>query len=159
MWYRTPVSKTVSMSGDRRPRRPCAPKAPSATPRKAATAPSSTNVRSTTNHCTPRLVYQSMMRVPDLALVQWDMLRQDVRYGLRVLRRAPGFAMTSILIVALGIGATTAAFSVTDFVLIRPLPFPEAHRLVKLWERRPGFTRLELSPANYRDWKRSAHSF
>jgi len=93
-----------------------------------------------------------MMRVPDLALVQWDMLRQDVRYGLRVLRRAPGFAMTSILIVALGIGATTAAFSVTDFVLIRPLPFPESHRLVKLWERVPQYARVELSAANFRDW-------
>ena len=92
------------------------------------------------------------MRIQDLTLAQWDMLRQDVRYGLRVLRRAPGFAITSILIVALGIGATTAAFSVTDFVLIRPLPFPEPHRLVKLWERVPQYARLELSAANFRDW-------
>ena len=56
----------------------------------------------------------------------------------RMLRRAPGFAITAVLIVALGIGATTAAFSVTDFVLIRPLPFPEPDRLVKVWERTPG---------------------
>src|SRR5215813_11793435 len=73
--------------------------------------------------------------VGNAALVQSDLLRQDVGYSLRVLRRAPGFAVTAMLIVALGIGATTAAFSVTDFVLIRPLPFPEASRLVKIWER------------------------
>jgi len=86
------------------------------------------------------------------ALVHWDILRQDVGYSLRVLRRTPGFAVTAILIVALGIGATTAAFSVTDFVLIRPLPFPRANRLVRLQERTRAYSRLELSPANYRDW-------
>ena len=70
--------------------------------------------------------------------------------------RAPGFAITAVLIVALGIGATTAAFSVTDFVLLRPLPFPEPDRLVKVWETTPGYGRMELSPANYRDWKAAA---
>ena len=64
-----------------------------------------------------------------------------------MLRRAPGFALTAVLIVALGIGATTAAFSVTDFVLIRPLPFPEPERLVKLVERTPGYRGMELSRA------------
>lgn len=54
-------------------------------------------------------------------LVHWDILRQDLRYTARTLRRAPGFAVTAVLVVALGIGATTAAFSVTDFALIRPL--------------------------------------
>ena len=93
------------------------------------------------------------------ALVHGDILGQDLRYTARTLRRAPGFALTAVLVVALGIGATTAAFSVTDFVLIRPLPFPEAGRLVKLWERTPGYSRMELSPANYRDWKRSSTSF
>jgi predicted permease len=93
------------------------------------------------------------------ALIHWDLLRQDLGYTLRVLRRAPGFAITSILIVALGIGATTAAFSVTDFVLIRPLPFPDAARLVKVWERTPGYRRMELSAANYRDWKTASTVF
>lgn len=93
------------------------------------------------------------------AIVHLDILKQDLGYTARVLRRTPGFAVTAILIVALGIGATTAAFSVTDFVLIRPLPFPNADRLVKLWQRTPGYGRLELSPANYRDWTHAATSF
>ena len=91
--------------------------------------------------------------------VHLDVLRQDVRYVARTLRRAPGFATTAVLIVALGIGATTAAFSVTDFVLLRPLPFPEPDRLVKLLERTPAYSRLELSAANYRDWKQASTVF
>src|SRR5471032_1725875 len=98
--------------------------------------------------------------IGNAALVHWDLLRQDLSYTARMLRRAPGFAVTAVLIVALGIGATTAAFSVTDFVLIRPLPFPDAARLVKVWERAPGgYGRMELSPANYRDWKRASTVF
>src|SRR5215210_304730 len=64
--------------------------------------------------------------VSNAALVHADLLRQDAAYSARMMRRAPGFAITAIAIVAIGIGATTAAFSVTDFVLIRPLPFPDA---------------------------------
>jgi predicted permease len=93
------------------------------------------------------------------AVVHADILRQDLSYTGRGLRRAPGFAFTAVLIVALGIGATTAAFSVTDFVLIRPLPFPDPNRLVKVWERTPGYPSMELSPPNYRDWKAAATSF
>ena len=92
-------------------------------------------------------------------LVHLDLLKQDLAFTARVLRGSPGFAVTAILIVALGIGAATAAFSVTDFVLIRPLPFPEPGRLVKLWETTPGYPRMELSPPNYRDWKAAAKSF
>jgi putative ABC transport system permease protein len=91
--------------------------------------------------------------------VHADILRQDVFYTGRVLRRSPGFALTAILIVALGIGATTAAFSVTDFVLLRPLPFPEPDRLVTVVERTPGYDHMELSGPNYRDWKAAAKSF
>ncbi len=88
-----------------------------------------------------------------------DVLRQDLSYTGRVLRRSPGFAVTAVIIVALGIGATTAAFSVTDFVLLRPLPFPEPERLVKLSEKTPGYSTMELSAPNYRDWKAAATSF
>jgi putative ABC transport system permease protein len=93
------------------------------------------------------------------AAVHTDILRQDAFYTGRVLRRSPGFALTAILIVALGIGATTAAFSVTDFVLLRPLPFPEPDRLVTVLERTPGYDQMEFSGPNYRDWKAAATSF
>src|SRR5262249_59685214 len=87
------------------------------------------------------------------ALVHWDLLRQDLSYTLRTLRRSPAFAAAAIAIVALGVGATTATFSLTDFVLIRPLPFQEPGRLATVYERRPGFAKMELSPANYRDFR------
>jgi putative ABC transport system permease protein len=90
-----------------------------------------------------------------------DLFRQDLRYTVRTLRRSPGFAATSILVAALGVGATTATFSITDHVLLRPLPFADGQRLVKLWEDPSGrgSSRMELSPANYRDWKRMSSSF
>jgi putative ABC transport system permease protein len=97
--------------------------------------------------------------IGNAALVHIDILRSDVRYTMRTLARTPGFTVTAFLVIALGIGATTAAFSVTDFVLIRPLPFVEPDRLVKIWERSPGYARMELSPANYRDWKQAATVF
>src|SRR5579864_5255746 len=84
----------------------------------------------------------------------WDLLRQDLRTTLRTLGRTPSFASAAILVSGLGIGATTATFSIADHVLIRPLPFPDPERLVSLWEDQSyrGYPRLELSPANYRDW-------
>jgi predicted permease len=97
--------------------------------------------------------------IGNAAFVHWDLLRQDLSYTGRMLRRAPGFAITATLIVALGIGATTAAFSVTDFVLLRPLPFPDAGRLVRLYEKTPAYSHLELSAANYRDWKQGSTVF
>jgi putative ABC transport system permease protein len=89
----------------------------------------------------------------------WDLLRQDLRYIARTLARSPGFTATAILVVAIGVGANTAAFSLADFVLIRPLPFTEPERLVHLWERLPGYDEMELSPANYRDWKQMGTAF
>jgi predicted permease len=97
--------------------------------------------------------------VPNALLVHWDLLRQDLRHASRALARTPGFAITVILVVALGVGANTAAFSLADFVLLRPLPFAEPDRLVKLWQAVPGYGRNELSPANYRDWRAAARSF
>ena len=91
----------------------------------------------------------------------WDILRQDVVFALRTLSRSKGFAATAILVAALGVGATTAAYTITDYVVIRPLPFPESGRLVKLWENlQPGgYREMEASPANYRDWKLMSRSF
>jgi putative ABC transport system permease protein len=95
------------------------------------------------------------------AAVHLEYLRQDLRYAARTLFRAPGFTMAAVAIAAIGIGATTAAFTLVDHVLIRPLPFARQDRVVKLWEDHTvQTTRLwEASPANYRDWKRMSGSF
>ncbi len=93
------------------------------------------------------------------AATHWDLARQDLKFTTRSLWRTPGFALTAVLVIALGIGANTAAFSVADFVLLRPLPYPESDRLVKLWEAVPGYPRIEVSPANYRDWKSASSAF
>jgi predicted permease len=95
------------------------------------------------------------------AQTHWDILSQDLHYTLRTLRRSPGFTTTAIVVAALGIGATTAAYTITDHVLLRPLPFPESNRIVKLWEdMSPGnYKEMEPSPANYRDWKQMSKSF
>jgi putative ABC transport system permease protein len=88
-----------------------------------------------------------------------DLLGQDLAYAARTMRRAPGFAVTAVTVGALGIGATTAAFSITDHILFRPLPFAQPDRLVRLWQDQGGYAHTDLSPANYRDWKRMSRSF
>src|SRR5215813_6896577 len=93
------------------------------------------------------------------ACAHWEILRQDLRYTTRTLLRAPVFTLTAIVVTGLGIGASTAAFSVTDRVLVRPLPFPNSDRLVQLWQRNPEFARFELSPPNFYDWRRLSTSF
>ena len=94
---------------------------------------------------------------------QWDILKQDLRYTARTLNRARGFALSAILVAALGVGANTAAFSVADFVLLRSLPFPDPDTLVRLCEgpRTGGGWGCmnQLSPANYRDLKAMSSSF
>ncbi|MFL6246310.1 MAG: ABC transporter permease [Thermoanaerobaculia bacterium] len=96
--------------------------------------------------------------VPNALAVHGDLLVQDLRYAIRSLFRAPGFAITAILVAALGIGANTTAFSLADFVLVRPLPFPEPDRLLKLWEKNP-VGRNVVSPLNFRDWREQSRSF
>ncbi len=79
----------------------------------------------------------------------------DLRYGFRLLLRSPGFTGIAVLALALGIGANTAIFSLVDRVLIRPLPYPDADRLVMVWEDASyiSFPRNTPAPANYADWK------
>jgi len=88
-------------------------------------------------------------------------LAQDFRYGVRMLRRSPGFTAVAIVTLALGIGANTAIFSVVDAVLLRPLPFHDPDRLVMVWEdaTHVGFPRNTPAPANYLDWKAQNHTF
>jgi predicted permease len=93
----------------------------------------------------------------------WNILKQDLRYTARSLNRARGFALTAILVIALGVGANTAAFSLADFVLFRSLPFPDPDTLVRLCEgpRTGGGWGCmnQLSPSNYRDLKTMSSSF
>lgn len=87
-------------------------------------------------------------------------LGQDFRYAARTLRRAPAFTSVSVLMLALGIGATTAIFSLVYAVLLAPLPYPDADRLVRVWETSPqGASRNVVSSGNVRDWQSRARSF
>jgi putative ABC transport system permease protein len=86
---------------------------------------------------------------------------QDLRYGARMLLKKPGFALISVITLALGIGANTAIFSVVNAVLLRPLPYAEPERLVALWEsntQRPE-GRNSISYPNFFDWRSQSKSF
>jgi putative ABC transport system permease protein len=86
-------------------------------------------------------------------------LRDDVRFALRQLRRAPGFTLVAALTLALGIGANTAIFALADATLLRPLPFPEPDRLVMVFERFQLFNRGAVAPLNLRDWSERNRTF
>jgi predicted permease len=88
-----------------------------------------------------------------------ETLMYDVRHGLRVLRKSPGFAAVAILTLALGIGANTAMFSVTQGIVFAPLPYYQPDRLVSVWENNPRFPRVWVSYPNFLDWQRTTHSF
>lgn len=88
-----------------------------------------------------------------------DLLRQDVLYSAKSARKAPGFTGAVVAVAALGVAASTAVFSLADHVLFRALPFPEPQALVKLWQKTGEYARMDVSPANYRDWKSASRGF
>jgi predicted permease len=83
----------------------------------------------------------------------------DLRYGFRVMSQTPSFAVAVVSVLALGIGANTTIFSIVNTVLLRPLPFEEPERLVRIFTRTPGGRLFELSPGKFYDWQRDAQSF
>ena len=85
---------------------------------------------------------------------------QDVRYGFRFLGKAPAFTTVALLTLALGMGAATAIFSVVDTVLLKPLPFRDAERLLVIWERNPSqdLYRMFVAPANFLAWQKQSRT-
>ena len=113
------------------------------------------------------LFRRSMGSVADAAWLRRQFTRDselvhDLRHGFRVMRHRPGFFALAVGILALGIGSTTAVFSITRAIVFRDLPYPEPDRLVAIWQRdskTPAAERGEVAPANFLDWRAAASSF
>ena len=86
---------------------------------------------------------------------------QDLRFGLRLMLRKPGFAAIAVATLALGIGTTTAIFAVTDHVLLRPVPYVDPGRLAVIWETSPTIQLpvMFASPPNLYEWQQRSKTF
>jgi len=89
----------------------------------------------------------------------FERLKQDIAYAFRGMHRSPGFTVTAVLSLALGIGANTAIFSIVNAVLLRPLPYRQPDRLVMLWEQGAKGDQNFVAPADFQDWRAQSRSF
>jgi len=114
-------------------------------------------------HAYARRRFGSVARIQDDMRDTWALaprlasLVQDIRYAGRIVRRSPGFSLLVIAILGVGVAVNAVMFSVVNAVVVQPLPFPDAQRLVRVWHvpppaQFPGSTRFSVSPANYLDW-------
>ena len=110
----------------------------------------------------PRRVHEDLWQQNSVA--PFENLTRDLRYTVRTLARTPGFTLTAILVMALGIGATTALFTVVRSVLLNPLPYPNSSRLVSLYESENASTRSVASPwmpvagGVFHEWQRATQN-
>ncbi len=112
------------------------------------------------------LIRRAFGAVPDAAWIRRQLtadadLVHDIRHTVRLIAKTPGVALIALLVFAVGIGATTAIVSLADTLLVRPLPLPEAERIMTLWERdrATGVEREDVSPGNAIDWAQRLRSF
>jgi putative ABC transport system permease protein len=110
------------------------------------------DLEATRNYCRDELLRREREK---RRMTFLDELSQDLRYAIRALRRSPAFTLTALLTLALGIGANTAIFSVVRGVLLEPLPFVAADRIVRVWHVNPstGMAKGAVSEPNLKDWR------
>src|ERR1041384_6225950 len=106
----------------------------------------------------------AVLREATRSFWSWNWLEglwRDIRYGLRTLRRSPSFSATAILVMALGIGASTSLFTIVRSVLLKPLPFRDPDKLVLLYEhfRQNEYPYNVVAPAVFHDWREKTHGF